>query len=81
MEKTLLVYTVLFSIALTTAGLMAMRSDQSSTQHLARVRVRVDDHRRERPEPPEEEFDPQNKLEWLAIGFVVILILMLAIRV
>ncbi len=81
MEHYLLFYGVVFAFALA-ALFLALRSDGSLSDKLAKVRVRIEENRHKGiSQPQEEEFEPFRTLEILLLGAILLLICMLLSKV
>lgn len=53
------------------------RSDEASQRKFARVRVWVDDHRKQRIPPPDDEMNVETGYEWLLVSGALVLLLIL----
>jgi hypothetical protein len=81
MHTVLLVYGFAFVLILVVAAFLAMGNGPSLSRKFARIRVRLDERRRQRfQEPTEDEFEIIPLLEWLALGVVLLLLLLLLAR-
>jgi hypothetical protein len=79
MENVLLIYVTAFGIAASVLAIYAMRSDEARSRKWARVRVRVDENsNRQFPKPEDEEMETRSPLQWLLLGGMFLLILLLA---
>jgi hypothetical protein len=79
MENILLIYVTAFGIAASVLAIFAMRSDESRSRKWVRVRVRVDENsNRQFPKPDEEEVETHGPLQWLLLGGMFLLIILLA---
>ena len=79
METFLIMYMTATGIALSFIAYIIVRNDESVSKKFAKVRVRTNEGRRNRPmnEAPEEEYDTQPNALWIVIGASLVLIAML----
>jgi len=66
-------------IVISVLALYVMRGDETLSRKWSRVRVRIDENpRRQGREPEEEEVDTHSPLQWLLLGGMFLLLVMLA---
>ena len=78
MNSVLPLYLTVFGIILVVIPLTMLRRDESTSRNLAKIRVPVDDRRRNRqvPEPTDEEFETRPFLVYTLVGMIMLLIVM-----
>lgn len=78
MENILMVYVTAFGIVISVLALYAVRGDETLSRKWSRVRVRSDENPRRQVPEPEEEVDTHSPLQWLLLGGMFLLLILLA---
>ena len=78
MSYLLPVYMIFFlGLALAFVFFAVSRSDEARPRKWAKVRVWVDDNRKQRMQPPSEELDAEPRADWLIYIAVFLVIIMI----
>jgi hypothetical protein len=78
MSYLLPIYSIFFLVlALALVLKVLSHSDETSQRKFARVRVWVDDNRKQRIPPPDDDLNSETGYEWLLVGGALLLLLIL----